>query len=76
MTQDDKDTILRVLNNVAVAKNQLLSGASEEDIVKSLNMALSWTDWIFKVEHPAYAVKKALKKAVLLKKVRINGTEL
>lgn len=72
MTPDEKDTVLRVLNNVAIAKNLLLSGASKEDTVRHLNDALSWTDWLFKVEHPAFTVKKGLEKAVLLQKVQIN----
>ena len=52
---DDRDSALRVLNNVAKAKNYLLAGSTAEAICK-LDDALSWAIPLLGMEHPMSVV--------------------
>ena len=53
---DDIDSMIRVFNNVAIAKNSILSG-KEAEAIRYLNNALSWSERLLDKEHPMTDIK-------------------
>ncbi len=52
MTHDEKDSILRALNEVAISKKLFIDGAKNEDILRHLDASLSWSRHLIGVVHP------------------------
>lgn len=55
LDHEDRDRILRCLNNAALAKNALLAGTIDEAL-RHIDAALSWSLPLLGVEHPMAAV--------------------
>ena len=67
MTEDEKDSVLRALNESAIAKHSVLSGAGKDEILRHLDASLSWTYRFFGKEHPMFNKTGHSSQCVLLR---------
>ena len=57
MNHEERDCLLRALNNAAQAKNAFLSGAEDWKILHYLDGCLSWAYPLLGVEHPMLKIE-------------------
>lgn len=53
LTDDEKDTVVRILNNAAAAKKFIREGEKEKAL-QYIDYSLSWSIKILGVDHPAF----------------------
>ena len=53
LTDDEKDTVVRILNNVAIVK-KFIREDEKEKALKYIDYSLSWSALLLDVNHPAF----------------------
>ncbi len=53
LNDDEKDTIIRVFNNIAIAKKFIREG-NKEKVLQYIDYSLSWSHLLLNVNHPAF----------------------